>query len=232
MFPNYSTMTFRSRRFNSRRGRKRRFTPRRSFNNNVNFTYGNVVDKLTKDVTKLMGLLNTEFKAIDTVASGTVSTTAGMVLLSGSAPGDDFDTRDGRQIRIKSVQLTLIYFINGSATLTFIRIIIFLDKQPNETTPTVTELLDVGDIVSHRNLDNRKRFWIIKDEIVTLSITGEQLGSWKFYQLLDIKGIYDAGTAGTIADIITNALFLMLVSSEATNLPNVTRVSRVRFIDN
>ncbi len=213
-------------RYNNRR-QTTRYRPQ-----NFNFTYGNMVDKMGKDLTRVMSLLNTEFKSIDLAASGTVSTTAGIVLLNGTAPGDDFDTRDGRQARMKSIQITLTYFINSSATLTFIRIIVFIDKQPNEVTPTAVQLLDVGDIVSLRNLDFRKRFVILKDDIVTMSDAGEKLGSWKFYKKIDTKTQYDAGTAGTIADITTNALFLLLVSSEATNTPNVTRVSRVRFIDN
>ncbi len=218
--------TFRPQQRRSRRQMQR-------YNPNLNFSYGNVVDKLTKDVSKMMGLLNTEFKSIDIAASGTVSTTAGFVLLNGTAPGDDFDTRDGRVIRMKSIQITLTYFINSNATLTFIRILVFIDKQPNEATPTITQLLDTSSIVSFRNLDFRKRFIILKDDIVAMTIQGaNRLGSWKYYKQIDAKTQYDADTTGTIADITTNAIFLMLVSSEGTNLPNVTRVSRVRFIDN
>ncbi len=220
----------RNRRYNARRGRSNR--PRRRYNSNMNFTYGNVVDKLTKDVSKMMGLLNTEFKAIDIANSGTVSTTAGFVLLNGSAPGDDFDTRDGRQVRIKSIQITLTYFQHSSAVVTQIRAIVFLDKQPNETTPTVTELLDTATMVSFRNLNFRKRFVILRDEVFTMSDSGSKMGIWKYYKQIDAKTVFDAGTAGTIADITTNAIFLMLLSTEATNLLNVTRVSRIRFIDN
>ncbi len=216
-------------RYKRARGGYRRNIQRR---NRTNFTYGNVVDKVIRDVSVLKGLINTEFKTIDTVNTGTVSTTAGFVLLNGTAPGDDFDTRDGRQIRVKSVQVTITWIQHATAVVTFLRVIIFIDKQPNEVTPVVTQLLDTSSIVSFRNLDQRKRFIILKDKVLTMSDVGTKQGIMKWYKQLDAKTMYDAGTAGTIADITTNALFLMLVSSEASNQPTVTRVTRVRFIDN
>ncbi len=191
------------------------------------------VNYLTKKVSQLSGLLNTEFKKIDNSANGTVSTTAGIVLLNGLAKGDDFDTRDGRQVRMKHLTLDLTFFQSGAAAdITFMRIIIFVDKQANEATPVVLDYLQVSNMVSRINLDNRHRFYTLFDRVVTMSNTGQKLGQLHFKHSMSTLVTFDDGNAGTIADITTNAIYLLLVSTEGTNLPNATWFTRIRFLDN
>jgi len=58
------------------------------------------IRKLEKQV-----LMNAdEWKVIDSVGSTTASTTATFALLNGLAPGDGFNTRDGREVSIQSIQ--------------------------------------------------------------------------------------------------------------------------------
>jgi len=197
-----------------------------------NFSYGQVLDKMTGDVTRLMGLLNTEFKQKDVTASGTVDNVADIILLNGLAKGDDFDTRDGRVVRVKSIQVALLYELSASATFTQLRIMVVLDKQPNEVTMVILDLLDSSALQSFRNLDNRKRFVILRNEVVNMSISGAQGGYWEYYKKFNLKTVYDDSDAGTIVDISTNAIYLVLLSNEPTNLPTVVRSTRVRYIDN
>jgi hypothetical protein len=49
---------------------------------------------------------------------------------------------------------------------------------------------------------------------------------------LDLKTTYDDSNAGTVADIISNGLFIFQLSNEATNTPTVNHNIRIRFIDN
>ncbi len=212
------------------RGRRGR-SNRTKFESGWNI-YGKAGYQLFKDVSRLKGLINTEFKKIDVTAAATVSTTASIILINPSVVGDDFDSRDGRVIRLKSVQLTLTAAIGVTTTFSFVRVMIVIDKQPNEILLVLTDLLDFANITSHRNLDGRKRFVILKDEILELSQVGKRTAIIKWYKDLDMKTIYDDSNAGDITDITSNALYLILSSDEATLVPFVTRTTRVRFIDN
>ena len=62
------------------------------------FGYFDMYRKVERDVQKLKGLINVEFKSADTVASSTITTTPLVNLLTGLTKGDDFDNRDGRQV--------------------------------------------------------------------------------------------------------------------------------------
>ncbi len=219
------------------RGRSRGGYRRANYMNKGNFrqtqfTYGQVVDKLTGDVSKLMGLINTEFKQKDLTATQTINNVAKITLLNGLAKGDDFDDKDGRVVRIKSIQVSLIYEMSTVASFTQMRIMVVLDKQPNETTMVINDLLDSSALQSFRNLDGRKRFVILRNEVVSMSITGTQGGVFEFYKKFNLKTIYDDSDVGDIADITTNAIYLVLLSNEPTNLPTVIRSTRVRYIDN
>ncbi len=196
------------------------------------FTYGQVVDKVIKDVKVLKGLINVEFKTLDTAVSAAVTTTPSIALINAPPVGDDFDERDGRQVRFKSCQLSVTMYQHASATQTAIRIMIVIDKQPNETLIEIGDLINATTTVSFRNLDQRKRFVILHNSVHVLSITGEQVVHMDWYKQMDMITLYDDTTTNSIASISTNALYLVIFSTEATNGPTIWRTTRVRFIDN
>jgi len=169
---------------------------------------------------------------LDTAVSGVISTTPSIALINASVVGDDFDNRDGRSIRIKSVQIALTVFFNASATQTATRMMVVIDKQPNETLLVIGDLITATNSHAMRNLDQRKRFVILWDRVVTQGDQENAPRHIEFYKKLDMITVYDDSNAGTIADIETNALYLILFSTEATNTPTVGRTTRVRFIDN
>jgi len=191
--------------------------------------------KLAQRVKRLESLTGKpEFKVIDSVGSTAVSTTGTLTLLNGLAEGDSATTRDGRQVLFKSLQLYVRGTMNGSATNTTCRVIIFLDKQPNETAPTMAALLATtvaGGVDAFRNLDNRKRFVILHDSRMVLS-TDFPERVHEHYKKMSLVSQYDSGNAGTIADITSNSLYMLQVSDEATNTPTQIFNVRLRFIDN
>ncbi len=198
------------------------------------FTYGQVLDKVVGDVSRLKGLINTEFKTVDTSSATAVSASGTVQLLNATIAGDDFDNRDGRVIRCKSIQYAInIIMEPATAVNTTTRVMLVIDKQPNGVLMTVGELLTSGaSNLDFRNLDNRKRFIILSDKIVMQSNTANTLDRLELYKQIDMKTIYDDSNAGTIADIESNALFLVMISSEATNTPTLQVETRMRFIDN
>ncbi len=219
------------------RGRGRRSRRGRKFNSYGprygEFTYGNVLDKVVRDVSRLSGLINTEFKTVDNSSSTTVIDTGLVILLNATVVGDDFDNRDGRQIRFKSVQYAINVIQHPTAVSTITRIMIVLDKQPNGVLMVIADLLTSGgNTLDFRNLNNRKRFVIVSDVIVTQSDTANTTDYRSLYKQMDFKTVYDDSNAGSIADIETNALFMILLSSEAANGPTVQVETRCRFIDN
>ncbi len=221
-----------SRRNGGGNGYKRRYSGK-------NISYGDVFSKVADDAskalaigTKLMGLINTEFKSIDIATTGVISSTPTITLLNGLAVGDDFDERDGRQVRFKSIQISIGSTMHATPLDTEIRIWIVIDKQPNETTMVFADYMDNPNSTSFRNLDQRKRFVTLYDEVQLLSVGRgtTMLNNW--YSKLDMITVYDASVVGDITDITTNALYLILFSNQASNTPSVARTIRVRFIDN
>ncbi len=222
-------------RYGGGRSRYRRGGYKRNYNGGKrsNFTYGNVLDKVVRDVSKLSGLINTEFKVIDTNTTGTISATPSVALINATIQGDDFDNRGGRIIRMKSIQLALTAHMHASATSTFVRCAIVLDKQPNEALPVFADIWSGGATsFGFRNLDGRKRFWILYDQVMLMGDQENAPRHLEFYKKIDAKTVYDDSNVGSIVDLNTNSLMLWLWSSEATNVPTVGRATRVRFVDN
>lgn len=197
--------------------------------------YGRAGKQLAKDVWTLKNLINVEFKSSDIYNSTQTAPLAGaLVLVNHLTKGDDYNNRDGRQVRFKSLFLNGRVIMHASATHTAVRMVVFIDKQPNGVVPTATDVLSTATtnlIDAFRNLNNRKRFVILKDARYTLN-TDYPEKQIKYYKKLDMKTIYDDGDAGTIADITTNALYVMWISDEGTWVPDVRVPARLRFIDN
>lgn len=186
-------------------------------------------DKLAYDVGQLKGLINTEFKKeqLDPTAAN-VTTTFSRHVLNGPAAGDDWDKRDGRSIRCKSVQ------ISGKLTRgnndCVVRGLVVIDTQPDGALPTVNKILDAENVTALRNLNYRSRFVILKDfHWVLNNNTPDKYV--KFYKKLNMKTIFK-GTGAGITDITTNSLYFVIGSDEASSPPSINFTSRVRYIDN
>lgn len=188
---------------------------------------------IQRDVAYLKNLINVEFKAVDTAGTTNASDTGTRLLLNGVATGDDYNDRDGRQLRFKSLQSSLTITKNASATNTQFRALWVIDKQPNQVALTVADVLDISVAPPHdafRNLDERKRFVILRD--VTRTLTADRPeANVRLYRRMDMKTVYDGPTNG-VADITTNSLYLILLSDETTQQPAVQYNNRLRFIDN
>lgn len=181
----------------------------------------------------LKGLVNVEKHALYTNNTATPDNTVGsLYTLNLIAQGDAEDNRQGDSIMMKKIHINLRYTINASASATSIRTIMFLYKQPQGATPNITFVLQNANVLSCWNHDNVGLYTILYDKTVNLSATGTQevnrMITRSFYQLHET---FD-GTTAAVADIQTNALWLLFVSDEATNTPTVVWRSELLFIDN
>lgn len=183
--------------------------------------------------------LGGELKFIDNSATGTLglaaSTFATPVLLNGCVPDATATGRIGRKIVMKSLYFRYTATLQATSTLGGnVRIILVYDKQANAAAPAITDVLLADDFRSPNNLSNRDRFTVLADEITdVISANGNYACSGVIYKKLNMETMFNAGTAGTIADITTGSLYLLVGQSGqiATAAPQLVWRSRVRFHD-
>jgi len=196
-----------------------------------------------------------EKKVIDTTTAVSVDTTGAITLLNGTQLGNDYSNRIGRKITIKSIYYRGTVCItatnsappvDGDSSFQHWRMIIFYDKQPNGATPAVTDVLVTATPTSHLNLNNRDRFKVLIDKSFVVDpykmVDAANESTWnrtavniKKYKKCHITTIYNAGNAGTIADISTNAIFLLWVGNRAATATDDGLAAfscRLRFWDN
>lgn len=170
------------------------------------------------------------------VAASSAFTTPGATfLLNGLVPDSTATGRIGRRVMIKSLYLRLSWAAGptstGSAPL---RMLIVYDKQANAAAPAVTDILATDAFTSMNNISNRDRFVTLCDKLVEPCGVGVSLGvATAFYKKLNLAVQYNAGTAGTIADITSGSIYVLFAQSGqiATANAGVTWYARVRYTD-
>lgn len=181
-------------------------------------------------------LLNVEIKNHDVQqTSVVVSTSPQIIQLTNIAQGDTTTSRDGAQCKVLSIELAYQIAQSTSALITSFRIMLVCDKQTNQSIYASTDLLnDVSTqdaIVSPRNLDNMRRFQVLYDRVHSYSDGGVSLSVTRKRFKLN-KVIRFDSSAASIGALTENSISLLMVFSEATNLPAITSSTRIRFVDN
>lgn len=187
-----------------------------------------------------------ELKAVDVPKAGyVINTTGSVTCLNLTAVGDDYTTRDGRQITLKSVQcIGHIYPEDQITDNHLARVLLVWDKANNSgAIATIANILSASDAVSGLNLDNRERFRILKDEVWAIGRqdnTATQAVSYCpatysikwFVNLKGLKTTY-SGTTAAIGSIQSGALLLVTIGSLASgSASSLQMYTRVRFRDN
>nr|WAE42749.1 MAG: capsid protein [Cressdnaviricota sp.] len=175
-----------------------------------------------------------EFKYVD-AGNGTAScdNTGAIVLLNGMAPGSGASQHIGKEIIMKSIEFKA-QGQNNYATSGTARMLLVYDRQSNGATPAITDVLIAATVQALRNLDNRKRFKILMD--YKCSMTGNAGGVFSanhtFYRRLRHPVEFNAGVAGTVADIISGAVFLITLGTQV-NGSAITfgETTRIRYTD-
>lgn len=216
--------------YRRRRSYRRRRYPRRSTGGT---DYVRMAKMAYNGVRYLKGLVNVEKHAL--YSNGVVNPDSSSGILSCLnliAQGDGEGARTGDSIMMKQLHVNFQFTINSSASNTRVRAIIFNYKQPQGATPVNTFVLQSATINALYNHDNAGLYTILYDRSVNLSNTGLQettrMVTRKFYQLHEA---FD-GTSASVADIQRNALWLLLMSDEATNTPSVSWRSQLMYVDN
>lgn len=188
--------------------------------------------QLWKDVKMLKDAINVEYKLHEASVQNTVinNSTTQVSLLNGVPTGDDYQNRDGRQVRFKSMELHATISANVAQTSpSFVRACIVIDRDA-ESLPVYTDIFEYATTYSPRNLSNRNRFVILKDWHITL-YPDRPATTLKYYRKIDMKTVYD-GTGSTYSDISNNALYFVWISNLASVAPLADGLMRLRYLDN
>jgi len=210
---------------------------------------------------------NKERKYFDTPGQAYACNTAGnFILLNIPVTGTDYNDRIGRKISSRSiyvrgeVTLTPTFLLETNPATTYIsngqqvRMILFVDSQPNGAAPAVLDLLTEAFPRGQLNPNNRDRFRILKDKIfvfdpfVYFPVNDDPMANGrgavaafnrttyhiKMYKKLNIETIFNQGVGGTIGDINTNAIYLFFIGNHAPSatLQATAEIAmRLRFDD-
>lgn len=216
-----------------RRRRYRRKPPTRWQN------YKTGLSQLARDVNKIKGMINVEYKYHDKSQAATVTDQDGDVYpLNYVDQGDGDQARDGSMFRIKSLELKYLLSIDEDNTTTprVVRVIMFLDTDPNGSQPAIADFLDqvLRPTLSPRNLDNRSRFVFLMDKHHTLNPNGNEVIFRKVFKTMDYKVQFDNATASATS-LKKNGLYICFISNAASGVidkPFHSFDSRIRYIDN
>lgn len=175
-------------------------------------------------------------------------------LLMAPQLGTDYRDRIGRKTVTKSIFIRGKVYIrvalgtNWPPSNTWIeassnRIMLVIDWQPNHAPFTITDLLQTSATESQLNANNRRRFTIIKDELIDLDILHNNqmttanrcIQSFKWYERVNIETIYNNNNTGTIADIDSGAIYLVCIGTTMYQSINPNIIlnisSRIRYDD-
>lgn len=172
----------------------------------------------------------------DYLFSGQAGSTGSIYLLNGIAQGDDTDDRTGKQISIKSIQLSL-NIKNTTVNKAYGRLVIVLDRYVNGSLFNISDLYDTASITFNngalRNLNNKTRFKILMDRKYRLSsLENDNQQTMVFinkYIKTSIITNY-MGTTDGVASINTGGIYILWADSETTGTL-LDGVVRLKYTD-
>ncbi len=188
-----------------------------------------------------MKFLDTTVDVVSVAASGEITDTINVI-----AQGVTESQRIGRKCTIRSIQWNYQMVLPARDALATpgngdtLRAIIYLDKQCNGATATVTDILETATWQSFRNLANQGRFTILYDKqtnlnYLTLGSDGAavissciMVRSYKFSKKCAIPIEFDS-TTGALTEMRSNNIGVLLISSTGTC--NLNSQFRLRYSD-
>ncbi len=195
--------------------------------------YSKAGTQLLRDFNHLRKFVNTEVHYVDTTASTTATTTTVPILLNGISVGDTTTTRTGQSVKMSRCDVRVQLAVNATSLVNFTRIIFVIDKQANATTITGADLLVSSTTYSPYTFGSQGRFVTLYDETIALSTYSNGAVTLCFgLPSMNQHVIFNTSNTGTIADIVTNAIYLLYLSDQVANPPSITYHSRFWFVDN
>lgn len=164
-------------------------------------------------------------------ASLNPSSTVGVATanVTGIAQGDTDQTRDGNEIRLRSINLRYRIQQHASAPETYVRVVMIRMKGTvSDAAPDWNDIYLEDKIVSQKDHRLSERFTVLYDKVHAMSSAGRTAIFQKYYKSCDYKVKWNGAAA---ADHEHGSVFLYFMSNETTNTPSVTYSTQVSFED-
>jgi len=166
-------------------------------------------------------------------------TTGSVTLLNTVPPGATQNSRVGKKILLKGLNIRGMVYNKGTAFATDNSLIIVYDKRPTGSDPAVTAFLKTATSQSQNNDDNASRFRVLRRLDFALvgnstNMTGDAAKSVDFYvDLRKAPTVYKSASTGQVADIAEGALWMVIIGATAPGTAAATfEIStRVRYYD-
>lgn len=223
-------MAYYKRKFRNRRFKRRRQVPwyRKKYN------AVQVASAALRGVNYLKGLVNSEKFKHDFTGTPNVDWSGTVVSLTSISQNDTDTGRTGNSIFVRSLYIRGQVVINASATSSeFVRIMIFIDKQQvGDTAPTAADVLETTSNInapnSPLNLQTVGRFTLLRS--FQLSVNPEKPSvQWKVNIPMRHHVRYNGTTAN---DIQRGGLYMLMISDNSSDLPQVRYYGRISYHDN
>ncbi len=180
-----------------------------------------------------------------TVADNTAVAATGTIVSSSLCLVPDGTTeseRVGRRLTISSIHMRINIRLPTTTSpndaLDVIRFILYHDKQANKLTATVALILETANYRSWNNLNNSKRFHILKDKFITINNSGgsnsnlpqypRQNRMFNIHENCNIDIDYD-GITGALTEITSSNVGVLCISNNGESA--VGYIARIRFTD-
>jgi len=183
-----------------------------------------------------------EWKYKDVVEAGAAggASSGTFYLMNGLVPGSSPSERIGTMITIKTFECRVSWIPLTTNTPGQIRFFLVQDRQANQATPAMADVINYStgpSVNGMRQLNNRRRFKILMDRQFEYSFSTGTAYPTRLHHYLKMRAgfqtQYNSGSAGTVGDIITNALyFIVLTSTTSTLAPTFSFLARIRYMDN
>lgn len=185
-------------------------------------------------VNKLRGLVNSELYKWDVVETGAIITSSQSsysARLAAIAQGDGDNARTGNSIFARSLNIRGQVIYNSAGTSPeFLRVMVILDtQQVGDQTPNIMDVLENNGYNSHLLKSTVGRFKVLFSSIYEVDSVNNLSRSFNINLPMRHHIRYN-GTAGT--DMQKGGLYIMAISSEATNGPTFRFDSRLSYHDN
>lgn len=173
-------------------------------------------------------------------ATYAMDTTGSITLVATIAQGPSQSQRIGKKAMYKSVQFRGHAQSATSTTLADGAVLLVYDRDPTNTLPNITDILNTVHSASFNNDTNSERFKIVRRWDFTFSgnaatpATGNEIKSFDEY--VDMRNLpcqFGNAATGAIGDIKLGALYLVTVGSNVAGAtaPVLQCGARTRFID-
>lgn len=189
------------------------------------------------------------YKLTQTATLGATSAAPALVLLNGLSRGDTVQDRTGDCVNLGKGHVSGFLHTAGTGVINAFdaRLLVILDSQPNTAALTAAILFGSAtptpqQMYNFNNYDFFKRFTVLHDEKISLNdnmtYDGNSFQPTQNSRPIDFgwdckqfKADYAGGNAGTIADIRSGSIYMVLITNNSTGL-NLNYDAVQYFTDN